>query len=239
MISKLKMIATVTILLAVMVAGPSTADDLSKVRDRASSDDAQSIKEAFLHGKARALVIRNVEPNKLRVGGREFRVKRNPTGRGCFVYDPRTRFSGVERNLVWLVLGETTAYALNAPSKMVTPGLKWPREDGVTAPSTSEVVAYVFKNKPMTPLKREPQAPQSAASTYTVAEYRIYRAVIDTPMAVTEAEAQQRAAKTYGVTTSEVKKIVDQVQRTLFQNKWFGSAGSEIRHASDWNGQEP
>lgn len=237
MTSKFKLIATVSTLLAAMLAAPSTADELSKYRDRASSDDAQSIEEAFRHGNARALVISSVEPNKLGVGGREFRVKRNPVGEGCFVYDPRTRFSGVERNLVWLVLDEATAYALNSPSKMVTPGLKWPREDGTTAPSTSEVVDYVFNNKPMTPPKREQQVSQSAGSTFTVAEYKIYRAVMDAPMSISEAEAVQRAAKSYGVAPTEAKKIVDKVQRALLQNKWFGSAESEIKHASDWKGQ--
>ena len=124
-------------------------DKLSKYRNRANSDDAQSLGEAFFHGNARALVIEHVEPNKLRIGGGEFRVKRNPVGEGCFVYDTRTRFSGVERNLVWLVLDESTAYALNSPSKMVTPGLKWLHEDGVTTPSTRDVISYVFNNKPM------------------------------------------------------------------------------------------
>ena len=123
--------------------------DLKTYRERANSDDAQSVTEAFFHGEARALVILHVEPNKLRVGGREFRVKRNPVGKGCFVYDPRTRFYGVKRNLVWWIPKEDKAYSLNSPSKMVTPGLKWPREEGVDAPSTFEVIDYVFEGKPM------------------------------------------------------------------------------------------
>ncbi len=32
---------------------------------------------------------------------------------------------------------------------MVTPGLKWPRENGVDAPLTSDVLEYVFEGKPM------------------------------------------------------------------------------------------
>ena len=51
------------------------------------------------HGMARAAVILNVEPNTLRVGGREFRVKRNPVASGgAFVYDPHDVFFGVTRN---------------------------------------------------------------------------------------------------------------------------------------------
>jgi len=123
--------------------------DVKTYRERANSDDAESRTEAFFHGEARALVILHVEPNKLRVGGQEFRVKRNPVGKGCFVYDPRTQFYGVKRNLVWWAPKEDKAYPLNSPSKTVTPGLKWPREEGVDAPSTFKVIDYVFEGKPM------------------------------------------------------------------------------------------
>jgi hypothetical protein len=66
-------------------------------------------------------------PNKLGVGGREFRTKPNPKGEGVFVYDPRMEFGGVQRNLIWLVVNDS-AYPLNGPSKTLTPSLKWPRE---------------------------------------------------------------------------------------------------------------
>ncbi len=77
---------------------------------------------------ARSVVILALQlPNKLGVGGAEFRTKPNPKGKGVFVYDPRTKFHGAERRLIWLVLDEQ-AYPLNGPSKMLTPRLKWPRE---------------------------------------------------------------------------------------------------------------
>jgi hypothetical protein len=137
-----------------MLSIPCLAADLNQYRERANSDDAKTVEEAFFHANARGLVISHIEPNKLRVGGREFRVKRNPAGPGCFVYDPRTRFYGVKRNLVWWVPKEGSAYPLNSPSKMVTPGLKWPREDGIDAPSTGSVIDYVFEGKPL----RDPNA---------------------------------------------------------------------------------
>ena len=72
------------------------APSLQEQRDRANSDDAESIDEVQFHAMARAAVILNVEPNKLGVGGQEFRVKRNPNAPGgAFVYDPRDRFQGV------------------------------------------------------------------------------------------------------------------------------------------------
>jgi hypothetical protein len=213
------------------------AVNLAEYLRRANSDDAQSVEEAAFHAVARALVIQHVEPNKLAVGGQEFRVKRNPAGPGCFVYDPRTHFSGVERNLVWYVADETAAYALNSPSKMVTPALNWPRDAGIDAPSTSDVVAYVFRGETISSPPPSTQAQRPARDTFTVAEYRVYREVMDAPMSVSEDETTRRAATSHGVTATQAKTIIAKVQRILHANKWFGPAASEIRHASDWNGE--
>ena len=101
---------------------------------------------------ARGIVIQELElPNKLQVGGREFKTKQNPKGEGVFVYDPRIRFNGVERNLIWLVLDDI-AYPLNSSSKMLTPNLKWPREaprstwkkTGFSPFSATEAIEIVF-----------------------------------------------------------------------------------------------
>ena len=76
---------------------PANEDSLSDIRQRAFSDDATSVEEAFFHAAARAAVVMNVQPNKLRVGGSRFRVKRSPfSSGGAFVYDPRTTFHGPE-----------------------------------------------------------------------------------------------------------------------------------------------
>lgn len=211
---------------------------LASYRMRANSDDAQSVEEAFAHAEARASVIMNVQPNNLGIGGREFRVKRNPVGSGSFVYDPRTRLSGVERLLVWWVPEEGKVYPLNSPSKMVTPELRWPREDGVDAPSTAAVVDYVFHGKPMSLPERRDSRPK-ITSTFTVEEYRVYRAVIDTPMSVAEQQALQNVAERYGVTAGEARKTVDKVQQALYRNSWTGSPDSEIQHASNWQGERP
>ena len=109
----LALLATFT--LAVTCVG----DDPAKNKEGTVSDDAKTTEESFFHANARALVIRNLKLNKLGVGGKEFRVRRNPVGKGCFVYDPRRRFSGVERKLVWWAIDEKTVYAINSPSNMV------------------------------------------------------------------------------------------------------------------------
>ncbi len=68
-----------------------------------------------------------VADNKLGIASVDLIAKSNPKGAGTFVYVQQTRFSGVERDLIWMVI-EGKAYALNSPSKMVTPDLSWPRE---------------------------------------------------------------------------------------------------------------
>ena len=73
------------------------------------------------------LVSGSVESNKLNVTSSDLRAKKNPKGDGVFVYVPQTRFSGVERYVIWLVV-DAKGYALNSPSKMVTPSLPWPRD---------------------------------------------------------------------------------------------------------------
>ena len=183
---------------------------------------------------ARAKVILDLQlPNKLKVGGREFKTKDNPIGKGVFVYDPRTRFYGVERYLIWYVINDKV-YPLNGPSKMLTPNNKFPREDGIQVPSTHDAISYVFRGEP---LKNKPSNKTSkplSTKTYTVKEYNIYRSVIDTPMSISEEQAYINIATTYGLAPEDVKKITRKVNDIIIRNKWIGSKESEIRHASDY-----
>ena len=57
----------------------------------------------------------------------DLHTKPNQVGDGTFVYVPETRFSGVERYLLWMVL-DGKAYPINGESKNVTPSLSWPRD---------------------------------------------------------------------------------------------------------------
>ena len=101
---------------------------------------------------ARGLVIQVLEPNKLGVGGREFKTVNNPKGEGVLVFDPRTRFNGAERYLIWLVVNDE-AYPLNGASKNLTPNLKWPRDadskiwksTGLDPYSATEIIDFVYK----------------------------------------------------------------------------------------------
>ena len=95
------------------VSSPSTSAETSQQ----SSEEANAIK----------LVSASIESNRLNVTANDLKAKKNPKGDGIFVYVPQTRYSGVERYVIWMVI-DSKAYALNSPSKMVTPSLSWPRD---------------------------------------------------------------------------------------------------------------
>ncbi len=210
-----------------------SAQDLSTYRERANSDDAASIEEAFFHGEARALVIGKIEPNPLGVGGREFRVKRHPEGTGCFVYEPRTRFEGTERKFVWWVSEAREVFVVNGATTYLTPTLEYTQ--GILPHSAMEIVAYIFDHEPLIAIPTEEGA--SPGWTFTVKEYHVYREVLDTPMSLTEEQANARAARCYGLTIPQVQSTAHQVQEILHENRWFGRPTAEVRRASDWNGQ--
>ena len=218
--------------------------DLREMRERGQSDDAESVEEAFFHGMARAAVILNVEPNTLRVGGGEFRVKRNPVAPGgAFVYNPRDEFYGVTRNLVWWVpSGDVTAlmaYPLNGPSKGVTPGLEFPSRAGLLeVPNTADVVGYVFRGETM-PAPSATENTSAPVGSFTVLEYRIYQALMDAPMSESQEDALRRIAGEFDTTPEDALRTIDMVQQTLFQNGWMGTPAQQIRRASDWNGESP
>ena len=73
--------------------------------------------------------------------------------------------------------------------------------------------------------------------TFTVNEYRMYRAVINVPSSVPEQQALQNVATQYKIPVEDVRKVVNKVQKSLFDNKWFGTPESEIQRASDWKGE--
>lgn len=75
-----------------------------------------------------AVVAGAIDPeNKLGVTAGDLEAIGNPHGEGQIVFVPTTRFHGVRRPIVWLVIDDE-AFTLNSPSKLVTPTLLWPRE---------------------------------------------------------------------------------------------------------------
>ena len=81
------------------------------------------------------------------------------------------------------------------------------------------------------------QNTESEGPSFTVKEYRIYRAVIDAPLSVPEDQALRNAAEEYDVTTEEALATVEKVMQVLLANGWYGRPEAEIRRASDWQGE--
>ena len=77
--------------------------------------------------EATRTVAASLQTNKLGIEAGDLQSKDNPRGEGSFVYVDRTRFSGTERYIIWLVL-DGNAYPLNGATKNITPFLPWPRE---------------------------------------------------------------------------------------------------------------
>ena len=82
-------------------------------------------------------------------------------------------------------------------------------------------------------------SPSLSGPTFTVREYRFYRAVIDTPMSVSEEQALRTIGQRYGASPEEVRSAAEKVQETLSRNGWSGTPESEVRRASDWQGEQP
>jgi tRNA U54 and U55 pseudouridine synthase Pus10 len=76
-------------------------------------------------------------------------------------------------------------------------------------------------------------------ATFTVNEYKMYRAVINMPSSVSEQQALRNVLRQYKISAGELRRVINKVQKILFENKWFGIPESEIQHASDWKGEAP
>ena len=97
------------------------------------------------------VVSRDLGMNQLGIEASHLSEMPNPKGEGTFVYVPQTRYSGVERYVIWLVI-ENRAFALNGVTKNTTPSLPWPREapddlwqrTGLEKFSATEAIQIVF-----------------------------------------------------------------------------------------------
>jgi hypothetical protein len=85
---------------------------------------------------------------------------------------------------------------------------------------------------------RDKQPPPRNKETFTVKEYRIYRAVIDTPLSASDTETFKKVGSKYQVPPSSVEPTARKVQKILADNRWLGTATSEIRRARDWAGEK-
>ena len=98
-----------------------------QLQNNPTSPSPESSQQSAEEVDAVRLISGSVESNKLNVNSSDLKAKKNPNGVGVFVYVPQTRFNGIERYVIWMVI-DSKGYALNSPSKMVTPSLPWSRD---------------------------------------------------------------------------------------------------------------
>lgn len=84
--------------------------------------------------------------------------------------------------------------------------------------------------------KRREQTSNDGA--FTIEEYRIYRAVVDTPLSIPEDQVMRDVAKRHGVTSASTKATTEKVMALLSKGGWLVPPEEAIRHASDWNGEK-
>jgi len=80
--------------------------------------------------EAKKIVSQNLQPliaSRLEIRSSVLLTSVNPGGEGIFVYVAKSRYIGVRRLFIWLVI-EGQAYPLNGASKNLTPSLPWPRD---------------------------------------------------------------------------------------------------------------
>lgn len=97
-------------------------------------------------------------------------------------------------------------------------------------------LSYVGCTSPAAVRKADPAAAVTTAR-FTVREYRIYRAFMAAPGAMSEAEAFRIVGRRFSLTADETKAVVLRVGDVIIENKWMGQPAAEIRHASDWKGE--
>lgn len=221
----------------------SNSSDTSTSQSTATAQPSTPIPTSVPSSTSTQIVSGFLGGNNLGIAPEDLAEKANPQGEGTFVYVPQSRFSGVERFLIWVVI-DGQAYPLNGATKNITPSLVWPREaldatwekTGVNRFAATESIDFVFRG--ITPPTTLPTAiPATPTENFTVLEYRLYAAVIDTPLSISEEQAHRNIARDNNTTAQVVKETTTKVLRILVANGWLGTVQNEIRHASDWSGE--
>lgn len=117
-------IVLLTTIATLLLACSEEAGDNSS---QAFRQPPEQVQEGVADDPAIPIVAKNIGTNKLDVKPGDLRAVKNPKGDGTFVFVRKTRFSEVPRYVIWMVI-DNQAYPLNAPTKLVTENLPWPRE---------------------------------------------------------------------------------------------------------------
>ena len=120
-----------TVLIFVMIligCDSNEPKNQANINQKTPDVEVVSQKQELQKDPAIVTVTKNIGSNELGITTSSLRSKPNPLGEGTFVYVPKTRFNGVERKIIWIVIDDQV-FPLNGATKgSLTPNLSWPRE---------------------------------------------------------------------------------------------------------------
>ena len=97
---------------------------------------------------------------EIKLNSEEFLYLENPIGEGIFIYEPETKFFGVERNFIWVFLNDNI-YVVNGATRDITPNILVARDvpsevwesTKISPYSAIDLIGYIFEGKELIPVK--------------------------------------------------------------------------------------
>jgi hypothetical protein len=95
---------------------------------------------------------------EIELNPKHFKYLENPVGEGIFIYEPETRFFGVERFFIWIYLNDNL-YVLNGATRNVTPNIPVARDvpseiwglTNISPYSATDLIGFIFEGKELNP----------------------------------------------------------------------------------------
>ena len=157
----------------------------------------------------------------------DFKFLENPVGEGIFIYEPETRFFGVERFFIWVYLNNNI-YVVNGATRDVTPNLPVARDvpyevwksTKLSPYSAVDLIGYIFDGKELIPWDETPAPTFTPLPEilfgYTTEERKqiYYDLVASEDKADLENKGfsyyHQEVADKYGITLEQLDQIGDE-----------------------------
>ena len=161
---------------------------------------------------------------EIKLNPEDFKYLENPVGEGIFIYEPETRFFGVERFFIWVYLNNNI-YVVNGATRGVTPNILVARDvpseewdsTNISPYSATDLIEYIFEGKELIPWNEtsgptHTPYPEILFGYSTEERKQIY---FDLVKAEDKANLEnksysfyhQEVADTYGITLEQLKQI--------------------------------
>ena len=100
----------------------------------------------------------NYNETEIKLNPEDFQYLENPIGEGIFIYEPETKFFGVERYFIWVYLNNNI-YVVNGATRGVTPNILVARDvpaevwdpTNLSSYSATKLIEYIFEGKELIP----------------------------------------------------------------------------------------